>query len=250
MLVLNLTVLARVLFTAPSQFEALLASPPITDGSPNQVASRVVQLVDLWLDRFDAVGSSSSSGSWRRKLWACALVSMIPFGNGLLLDRLDQILNICVDVLGEIEIENGDGSAGGHSGAFMIPGSPGGVSDGSGGGGGLSPGAAGAGGGAGGAGASVYAANLRSILQNDTVHSTDLRLYLNQKVSQVTTSLPLRHQPGANSPSVHDTRCQSNLTPPPDIFSANSTSSHHLGFSLPRWPRARPLWEMPYSTRR
>jgi len=39
---------------------------------------------------------------------------MIPFGNGLLLDRLDQILNICVDVLGEIEIENGDGSVGGE----------------------------------------------------------------------------------------------------------------------------------------
>ena len=71
----------------------------------------------------------------------------------------------------------------------MIPGSPGGLSDSSvgAGSGGVSPGNSPGGSGLGGAGgpaASVYATNLRNILQNDTVHSTDLRLFLNQKMAE------------------------------------------------------------------
>ena len=96
-LTLHLSTLARVLFVAPAEVEALLAAPPVSDGSPQQIAARLVQLVDLWLERFDALPNNAG----RRKVWAFALVSLLPFGQGIFLNRLDQILNMCLDVLSD-----------------------------------------------------------------------------------------------------------------------------------------------------
>ena len=163
--VLYLSLLARVMFTAPDQMALLLSTPPLTDGSPQQVLGCMVQLVDLWIKRFDAVGTASHSGTWGRKLVALALVSLLP-SDPQVLQRLHDIVNICVDVIFE------------QGSTFTITGSPGANS------------------------ASTYSAaefemdqasaaqsdqytqKLRAMLQADPVHTTDLRGFLQMKMGE------------------------------------------------------------------
>jgi hypothetical protein len=164
--VLYLSLLARVMFTAPDQMASLLATPPLTDGSSQQVLGCMLQLVDLWIRRFDAVGTASPSGTWGRKLVALALVSLLP-SDPQVLQRLHDIINICVDVIFE------QGSA-----QHTITGSPGASA------------------------ASPYSdaqraldqenatqsdqytQKLRAMLQGDPVHTTDLRAYLQVKMGE------------------------------------------------------------------
>jgi hypothetical protein len=54
--------------------------------------------------RFDTAGYSSS-GPWRRKLWALALCSLLSSTDSEVLNRMDRILDVCANVLAEIEIE-------------------------------------------------------------------------------------------------------------------------------------------------
>ena len=147
--------LARVMLTAPDQMGLLLASPGVSDGSPAQVQARLMQLVDLWLKRFDALATSSSAGPWKRKLVALALVSLLPTDPALL-QRLDLILSVCVDVLAET---HDPGVAGSPSRAAESEPATVAQSD-------------------------RYTHNLRTLLQGDPVQTLDLGAFLQQKMGE------------------------------------------------------------------
>lgn len=165
---LYLSLLARVTFTAPEQLRALLHTPGVTDASPSQVQARVLQLVDLWLKRFDHIGASSSSGPWRRKAVALALVSLLP-ADPQVLQHLDLILNVCIDVLAELR-GGGGGSeaAGGEAAAAGVPEAYASFH--------LAQDEALA--------SDLYTANLRAMLQGDLVQTTDLAAFLHQKMGE------------------------------------------------------------------
>lgn len=156
-----LSLLARVLFTAPTQMRALLHVPGITDGSPEQVMARMLQLVDLWLQHFDAMGFASSSMPWRRKLVALALVSLIP-ADPRFLERLDQILSVCIDVMAEPLL-----GPEGTPDAKTTPNTE--SSD-------------------------LFSANLIAMQQADPVSTTDLKAYLSQKMGEASGSFPNEFQ--------------------------------------------------------
>uniref|UniRef100_A0A7S2DDA8 Importin-7/11-like TPR repeats domain-containing protein n=1 Tax=Octactis speculum TaxID=3111310 RepID=A0A7S2DDA8_9STRA len=159
---LHLTTLARVLLTSPNHFAALLTS--CSNGNPDQVPLMVMALVGLWLEYFDEVGHSGVSGTWRRKLWACTLVSVIPFNGGLLLGRLDEILNVCTDLLSDRDsitsftIHSNEATADDNAAAAAAATTTG-VGD-------------------------AYTHRLRQILMSDPVHQIDLRSYIDEKMSE------------------------------------------------------------------
>jgi hypothetical protein len=163
-----LSLLARVLFTAPEHMRALLHTPGVTNGTPAQVMARMLQLVDLWLQRFDAMGFASSSMPWRRKLIALALVSMIP-ADASVLQRLDQILSVCVDVLAE-PLLGPEGVPDNQTTQRDVNST---LAENS---------------------CSLFHTNLKLMLQEDPVNSTDLRSYLSQKMGEASTTFPNEFQ--------------------------------------------------------
>eukprot|EP00904_Undaria_pinnatifida_P002018 jgi/Undpi1/11817/HiC_scaffold_4.g01516.m1 len=113
-IVQHLTILCRVLLGAPEAFFGVLdqvaassaaaareAGNGKTDGPDKLLADLVGQMTTL----FDSAGYSSA-GIWRRRLWAMALLKLLPSANEDVVSSLDQIVNICVDVLTE-EVEDG-----------------------------------------------------------------------------------------------------------------------------------------------
>ncbi len=206
--VLHLTVLARVLLTAPDIFGALgvaFAAAQQPAASPLAARALLIQLVDLWLDKFDAVGYSSA-GPWRRKLWALSLVSLLgsgavemsnasarlmgaaphPHPDDELLSRLDQILNVCIDVLSELESDVGP--TGSPCAAHYLPqraasddelAHPGGASADDGDGRQRDP----------------FVALERTEMLSDVVHTTDLRAFLMTQMQQCASLVgPNRYQ--------------------------------------------------------
>ncbi|CAM9383693.1 unnamed protein product [Ectocarpus sp. 4 AP-2014] len=65
----------------------------------------LAELVGQMTALFDSAGYSEA-GVWRRRLWAVALLKLLPSANSGVIKNLDQIVNICVDVLTE-EREDG-----------------------------------------------------------------------------------------------------------------------------------------------
>ncbi|CAM9115051.1 unnamed protein product [Ectocarpus fasciculatus] len=65
----------------------------------------LAELVGQMTALFDSAGYSEA-GVWRRRLWAMALLKLLPSANSGVIKNLDQIVNICVDVLTE-ETEDG-----------------------------------------------------------------------------------------------------------------------------------------------
>jgi hypothetical protein len=149
---LYLSLLARVMFTAPPQARALLHIPEITDGSPPQVQARMLQLVDLWLKRFDNVGAVSSGGPWRRKVVALSLVSLLD-ADPAVLERLDLILNVAVDVIAELRTTTASSVVAETVSDGLVLG----TSD-------------------------LYTSNLRSMFQDDMVQHTELSSFLQKKL--------------------------------------------------------------------
>jgi hypothetical protein len=103
-----LSVLAFVLFHHADQFMALVQSRAATMTAQRQQAVTVdqilVPLVGLFLDKFDHVGGSLQEAWYsRRKLWAAGLCSLLSSGDQQLLQRTGEVLDMCVDVLTEIE---------------------------------------------------------------------------------------------------------------------------------------------------
>eukprot|EP00752_Nemacystus_decipiens_P012244 g10853.t1 len=125
-IVQHLTVLCRVLLAAPEVLRGVLQhladsnKPTATpgaggnigivgngDGSPSAnpdwlLAEVVGQMTGL----FDSAGFSAA-GVWRRRLWAMALLKLLPSANSGVVKNLDQIVNICVDVLTEEKEDGG-----------------------------------------------------------------------------------------------------------------------------------------------
>jgi hypothetical protein len=105
----HLTVLARVLLTSPPTFGRLLTGSGVA----------MLPLVDMMLSLFDQV-SAGASGAWRRKTWCLALTSLLTGALGDrhvvlgTLERLPQVLNVCVDVMAEEAMENGKGQGEGE----------------------------------------------------------------------------------------------------------------------------------------
>lgn len=56
--------------------------------------------IRLLVDKFDSVGYSSG-GSWRRRLWVFALLSLYPSHDPCLLDMFPEVLNVALDVINE-----------------------------------------------------------------------------------------------------------------------------------------------------
>mmetsp|Transcript_3370 Transcript_3370/g.4178 ORF Transcript_3370/g.4178 Transcript_3370/m.4178 type:complete len:122 (-) Transcript_3370:125-490(-) len=106
------------------------------------------------------MGFASSSMPWRRKLIALALVSILPADPGVF-DRLDQILSVCIDVLAE-PLLGPDGVPDNHS---QTPDST-----------------------------DLLNANLRNMLQEDPVSTTDLKSYLSQKMNEASGAFPNEFQ--------------------------------------------------------
>jgi hypothetical protein len=102
----HVSLLARVALTSPGVLLLLL---PLTAQGLMDVGA----LADLMLALFDQVGSAG--GLWRRKLWAMALLSLFSgsvggaAAVGAMLPRLDQVLNVALDVLAEMEMEQPGG---------------------------------------------------------------------------------------------------------------------------------------------
>jgi hypothetical protein len=46
------------------------------------------------------------AGSWRRRLWLCALLSLYPTTDARILDWFGEVMNIVSDVLSEEEATN------------------------------------------------------------------------------------------------------------------------------------------------
>ena len=60
----------------------------------------LLQCARCWLDLFENVGTTT--GPWRRKLWAMALTCLISSGLPPIVENLDEILNTVLDVLIDI----------------------------------------------------------------------------------------------------------------------------------------------------
>jgi hypothetical protein len=151
--------LARVALTAPEQLRALFHTPGVSDGSPPEVLARLLQLVDVMLKRFKSVGGGSDpSGPWHRKLVALALVSLLPADPNVLL-RLDAILSVCLDVLSEHQAPGFVMPSLGNSDRLSEGSDHSSASD-------------------------LYTTNLRAMLQGDSVQTLDLKVFLQQKMSE------------------------------------------------------------------
>lgn len=55
----------------------------------------------MWIQLFESVGTTT--GPWRKKLWALTLISLVPSGLPPLVANLDEILNTVLDVLVDID---------------------------------------------------------------------------------------------------------------------------------------------------
>ena len=106
-LVAYLSLVARVLLCEPAllgpAMQALCAEiaprlPPIdaTALDPNELLKNILRLL---LDKFDAAGNGTS-GVWRRKLWALALLSLYP-QTELVRDWFPEVCDKAVDVISE-----------------------------------------------------------------------------------------------------------------------------------------------------
>ncbi|CAM9359189.1 unnamed protein product [Phaeothamnion confervicola] len=104
-----LPVLCRVLLGAPEAFAAVFERRP--EGAGSALEGFVATIARL----FDAAGAGGG-GARRRKLWALALLGLLPLGLMSALQRMDSIVNICVDVLTEADAGNGNGAEGGGGG--------------------------------------------------------------------------------------------------------------------------------------
>ena len=54
----------------------------------------------LLVDKFDSVGYSTG-GSWRRRLWVFALLSLYPIQDAAIVDMFPEVINIAIDVINE-----------------------------------------------------------------------------------------------------------------------------------------------------
>jgi hypothetical protein len=102
-----LSVCARLLIVAP----AILQQATVAV-SPDDGGLLLRGLVRLMLDKFDAVGYSSS-GMWRRKLWSIAVMAMYLYApSEQLLEWLPEALVMCDDVAGEQQTESEEAHTG------------------------------------------------------------------------------------------------------------------------------------------
>ncbi|CAM9704986.1 unnamed protein product [Pylaiella littoralis] len=78
-----------------------------SDTSPRAIPDWILaELVGQMTVLFDSAGYSAA-GVWRRRLWAMALLKLLPSANSGIVKNLDQVVNICVDVLTEEQEDGG-----------------------------------------------------------------------------------------------------------------------------------------------
>mmetsp|Transcript_13378 Transcript_13378/g.21941 ORF Transcript_13378/g.21941 Transcript_13378/m.21941 type:complete len:274 (-) Transcript_13378:67-888(-) len=91
-------VYARIALHNPTHFRTLMST---VNHSTNQAL--MGPFLDLWFDKVDSLGSAP-----RRKLTALALAALIPSTESIILERIGQIINVCVDVLHDPDIKTLD----------------------------------------------------------------------------------------------------------------------------------------------
>lgn len=67
-------------------------------------------LLRLLIDKFDSVGYCSA-GTWRRRMWSIALLSLYPTDNAVFLDWLAEVVNVAADVISEESVSEGQSRA-------------------------------------------------------------------------------------------------------------------------------------------
>ncbi|CAM9142304.1 unnamed protein product [Choristocarpus tenellus] len=100
--------MARVLLGSPDTFHSICMQAAQQDNAqggdrPDQV---IGELVGQMSSLFDSAGYNAA-GVLRRRLWSVALLTLLPSLNRDVLVHMDQVVNICVDVL--TEERNGNG---------------------------------------------------------------------------------------------------------------------------------------------
>mmetsp|Transcript_29504 Transcript_29504/g.38788 ORF Transcript_29504/g.38788 Transcript_29504/m.38788 type:complete len:236 (-) Transcript_29504:22-729(-) len=101
-----ISILARSFIASSSYFGEFLERHEAGTSNGRQL---LVGLVNLMLEKFDALGShgnftvGGSTFPYRRKVWAIFLLSSLSTVEAEILRQADQILNICLDVVCELE---------------------------------------------------------------------------------------------------------------------------------------------------
>eukprot|EP01102_Stenamoeba_stenopodia_P011283 TRINITY_DN3451_c0_g2_i1.p1 TRINITY_DN3451_c0_g2~~TRINITY_DN3451_c0_g2_i1.p1 ORF type:complete len:662 (+),score=119.59 TRINITY_DN3451_c0_g2_i1:292-1986(+) len=145
------TVFARLLLVNPDYFFGFFQA---MTASPNNLAKSNLLLLflDAWFDKID-----NMTDTLVRKLTAMALCSLLPSRDPEILGRMGQIINVCIDVLLDIE-----SSIRKYGYDFFLVSSE---SDGD-------------------LGQNLYSRERQSIYQRDPVNTTDLRAFVIQKLNE------------------------------------------------------------------